>query len=162
MGFGVVIDIVILGVCALFAIRGFLQGFVHEVLSLLAFVAGYFAALLLNEKMSVWLQGSIGVSDTIGIAISSVVLFVVAYIAVRFIEVQLTRFVNLIMLSSLNRISGLLIGTAKGVVIILILVYAIRVQPIFPNVTESMQLSTSKILPYLESFYQQIVEMLHV
>lgn len=153
---GLVVDIVIVALCAFFALRGLFTGFVREVLSLLAFVAGYFAVQLFDDRAIALLTKFFSLSQPIAQVISSALLFIFAYIIVKYIELFLSRFVNLIMLAGLNRVAGFVAGGLKGAVIVLLLAYFVRVQPVFPQLASSLQLDASRALPYLQFLYEWI------
>ena len=84
--------------------------------------------------------------------IAAVVVFVLAYLLIKIIELWISRFIHVIMLSGLNRITGFVIGAVKGMIIILLVVYLVRIQEIFPQLENSLQFSQSKLLLYIESF----------
>ncbi len=150
MELSIILDSIILAVCAIFAIQGLFRGFVYEVMSLLAFVGGYFAVVLFKDAAVKFFENTFGVSGMLGVVLASVILFVLAYVLIKFLEVYLSRFVNIVLLAGLNKIAGMVIGFLKGVVVVLIVVYVIRKQPIFPNLTENLRLNTSAVLPYFE------------
>ncbi len=152
MNLGVVIDSIMLAVCVIFIIQGFFRGFVYEVVSLLAFVAGYFAVVIFKDKAISFLENTFHISGLLSLVLASIFLFVIAYVLVKFLEVYLSRFINIILLSGLNKIAGMLVGFFKGAVVVLLIVYLIRKQPIFPNLAENLQIDASAILPYLELF----------
>lgn len=150
MDLGVIIDSIILAVCAIFIIQGLFHGFVYEVISLLAFVAGYFAVVVFKDKTVFFFENAFGISGMLSVVLASIILFVTAYVAVKFLEVYLSRFVNIILLSGLNKIAGMLVGFFKGVVVVLVVVFLIRKQPIFPNLAENLHIDASAVLPYFE------------
>jgi membrane protein required for colicin V production len=125
-----IVDIVIVGIIALIAIRGALRGFVKEVLSMAALVIGLLfaifffrrAAVVVNEQ---YMPGM----KTLSEIISFVVLFLVAFAAVKLVEVILRDIIKKIQLTGVDRLLGFFYGLAEGIVIVYLLLFLINIQP---------------------------------
>lgn len=150
---GQVIDYLIVALCLFFAIRGMFLGFVSEILSLIAYVMGYIVSIVFAPRLIDWLKTKITVNDLLLQISAYAVLFLLAYIIVKVVEVQIVRITNTSILSGLNRVLGILLGIIQGVVIVIILDFLLRVQPLFDF---SDFLNSSTVLVYIRDMFQTI------
>lgn len=140
------LDIIILVVLLFFALRGYHSGLVKQLINLLGFVIAIFAAYLFYDKLapvlSQWIpfpefnNGTLELfSQTFDIEIMfyNALAFVIIFIAVKLIlwvlGITLNMFAKLPIISTLNKLSGLVIGLAQGLLIILLLVNFATVLP---------------------------------
>lgn len=153
-----VIDIILLVICIFFSIRAYMKGFLNEFFSLLAFVGGVYLAYKFSPVLLDWLQGDSSF-PTYVIAIIYGGVFIVTYIIIKVLEMQFNRFINIILLTGLNKLLGLLFGLIEAIVVISILTYIIRNQNII-DVDLSVYLQDSKILEYIDTIIEVSKESL--
>lgn len=111
-------DFIVLGLLLISAAVGFARGAVREVFALLALVA---AAALAIFGLPVFgpIVREVVRPDWLGTAASLVLVFVVAFIALRLIGAAIARQVqNTQMLGFLDRSLGLLIGLGRGLIVL--------------------------------------------
>ncbi len=159
MNISVVVDIIIVGIIILFLVQGFFRGFVYEVMSLLALVVGYIAVIYFGDSLMRFLENSLNIPPIVSKIISPILLFIIGYILVKILELYMSRFIRFAMLSNLNRIAGLAMGVLKGSIILFLIVLLIRVQEIFPML--SNVLKDSQVIPYLDKLYTIVLGFLN-
>lgn len=111
------LDLVAIGILLLSAGLAFLRGFVHEVLSIAAWVGAAFAALyglpLAQPEARTYISNHLAADIAAG-----VVLFLVSLLVLSLITGALARRVQSSSLNSLDRSLGFLFGLVRGAVII--------------------------------------------
>lgn len=114
-------DIIILAVLIFFALKGLVRGLVNEAASLTGLILGgwlayhYYPAL--STPIRTVLHLPVHVSSFLAFMLLLLVTGVVAHIAGNVITAAL----KLVMLGSLNRLGGILIGTAEGALLLSLL-----------------------------------------
>lgn len=151
-------DIIFLAICLFFAIRAFFRGFLVEFFSLLAFVGSFFISLKVGPAVWNVMQR---IFDPIPIYLSAIpyiIVFLASYIIIKILEKQLSKLVNLILLTGLNRILGLLFGLVEGAIIILVMVYILTNQQIITSIDFESFFMQSRILEYFNSMRDYILK----
>ncbi len=122
---------VVLGILLLFfSLRGVLRGFVSEVFSvgsvLLGLGAGYFFGPHFAQvaEQTLRLPGWGNIVAFLGV-------FLVVYVLLKVIEKLFRGFIETLHLQNLDKALGLFLGIAEGLILILLLLWGLRVQPIF-------------------------------
>lgn len=140
------LDIIILVILLIFAIRGYHSGLVKQLINLLGFVIALFAAYLFYDKLSPLLREWIPFpefqngtfelfSQTFNLevmfynALSFIIIFIVVKFILWILGIALDVVAKLPVISTLNKLSGLLIGLAQSFLIILLLVNFATVLP---------------------------------
>ncbi len=131
-------DFALLAAILISAIMGLMRGLLKEVLSLVTWVVAFLLALTYGPTFSEWFPftegatagndvvGGLVRSDTIGLAIGFVAVFVLTLIAGSLIQWGIARLVASTGLSGTDRILGLVFGAGRGVVVCIVLLIAIR------------------------------------
>ena len=112
------IDLIIVVLVILAVIKGFTDGFVKEVASLLALVLGIWGAIKFSsftaDKLNVWFDMT---GNYTGI-VAFLVTFIVIVIVIHFIGSLADKVVDAVSLGFLNRILGMVFGVIKTVLIL--------------------------------------------
>jgi membrane protein required for colicin V production len=108
-------DIVVLLIIALGALAGLARGFVTEVLSLLAWVAGIVAVRFLYAPGKVFAARLVG-SEPGGAILAFTVIFLAAYIAFRYVAQLLGSRTRASIVGPIDRLLGLGFGAFKGLI----------------------------------------------
>jgi len=112
------IDLIIIVLLILSIIRGFTDGFVKEVASLLALVLGIWGAIKFSTftaaKLYDWFDMT---GQYVGI-ISFLVTFMIIVVIIHFVGVLADKMIDAIALGFLNRILGMVFGLLKSVLIL--------------------------------------------
>jgi membrane protein required for colicin V production len=127
-----IVDIVIVGIIALFALRSAVRGFVKEFFSMADLVIGLlFAILFFRRAAAVIGEQFAPEMKTLADVISFAILFIAVFIAVKLLEAILRDIFAKIKLKSLDRLLGFFYGVVEGIVIVYLLLFLINIQPFF-------------------------------
>lgn len=110
------LDIVILVWLGMAAFKGFSNGFIREVASLVAWVAGIWAATHLNERVNEWLG-----LDPDQVMISILVTFLLVLWGVQLLGKAMTTAVDVALLSIPNKLAGLFFGVLSKAFVLSVL-----------------------------------------
>jgi len=109
------LDIVVLLMIGLAALAGVMRGFVTEILSLIAWVAGVAALRLFYEPGAAMAAGWSG-TETGGAILAFVMIFLVSFIGFRFIARALGERTKKSVIGPVDRALGLGFGAIKGLI----------------------------------------------
>jgi membrane protein required for colicin V production len=109
-------DIIVLLLIGLGGLAGLSRGFVTEVLSLLAWVAGFFAVRFFYPAGKVFAAKLTG-TEAGGAVLAFVVIFLIAYIAVKTLAGSLGGRTRKSVIGPLDRVLGLGFGAFKGLLV---------------------------------------------
>jgi len=159
-----IIDIVLLIIIGVFAVKGLIKGLVMEIFGLLALVAGYIAAYKYSHLFSRPVE-ALGLDEKSASAIGYVVGFLIAYIIVVALGSILSRAFKEVKLSSVNRGGGFFFGGIKAAVILgLILSAVITVAPKDADFTKNLQSGAvsgrlAKISPFIYRIMNKVPDV---
>lgn len=111
--------IVILGYCL---IRGFFRGLIKELAAIVGVVGGYYTGNLYYQDLEAFLSRWIHAPDYLNL-ISFLIIFCVVLIAVSILGVVIKYLLKIAFLGWIDRFFGLCFGTAKGVLIVAVLLF---------------------------------------
>lgn len=114
-------DYIVLAVLVLSALIGLMRGFVREVLSLIAYVVAFVAAIWWGPRVSNWLLFTIENGLLRSIAAYGA-LFILVLLLIGLLNMALGAVLDRTGLTPADHGLGALFGTARGVVIVLALV----------------------------------------
>lgn len=118
-----IIDIIVAIILILAAIKGFRQGLIVALFSVIAFIVGLAAAMKLSVVVAGYLGKNVNVSEKWLPIISFAVVFLIVVILVRLGAKFIQRTVELAMLGWVNRIGGILLYAALYILIFSILLF---------------------------------------
>ena len=124
------VDFVLGAVLAGMLVRGWLRGFVREILDLVGLVLGIWVAFRLSGPFGDFLTTGFGVSPEVGRIAGGIVLFVLFGVLLGIAARLLSKVMNLPGLSLINRVGGALVAIAWGALIVLIVVSLAQVVPL--------------------------------
>jgi membrane protein required for colicin V production len=116
------VDYAVAAVLALSIVWGVWRGLVREVLSILAWVIAFLAANLLAGPLAPRLAVLLD-SPPLRVAAAYVVVFIVVLFAVSLVAYIVSRLVHAAGLSGVDRMLGAVFGAARGVLIVMVLVF---------------------------------------
>lgn len=114
-------DIIILAVLFLFALKGLVRGLVNEAASLTGLVLGGWLAYRFYPAVAVPIRTTLHAPAHVSAFLAFMLLLLVTGIIAHIAGNILTAALKLVMLGSLNRLGGLLIGTAEGALLLCML-----------------------------------------
>jgi membrane protein required for colicin V production len=161
-----ILDIIILVILCFFGYKGFKNGLVKELGSLIALVAGVFLALRFSEFVASTITKTSGFSSEYLPIISFAVIFIGVVILVLVFAKLLNQFMKLIKLQWLNKSAGTIFSILKTVIILGGLFFMIcrfneRMQLFDAAITQKSFLFDKFIkvfefiFPYVEHLYPQ-------
>ncbi|ADD67928.1 Colicin V production protein [Denitrovibrio acetiphilus DSM 12809] len=159
-----IIDIVLLIIIGVFAVKGLIKGLVMEIFGLIALVAGYIAGFKYSHVFSNPIS-ALGLNEKASDALGYVVGFLLAYIIVVLIGNILSKAFKEIKLGAVNRGGGFFFGGIKSAVILgLILSAVITVAPKDAAFTKNLQSgvvsgSLAKVAPFVYKVMNKIPDV---
>lgn len=113
-----IIDIIILVILCFFAVKGLVRGLVNESSSLAGLLAGGWLAYRFHPLLAVPIKSSLHLPAHLASFLAFIIILLVTGICAHIIGNVITAALRLVMLGSLNRLGGLLIGFAEGVLLL--------------------------------------------
>jgi len=145
------IDYIFLILLALFVLRCYLKGFVSEILSMAAIVLGLLASLFFYKNGGVYVRERFSMEiKAIPEILAFIALFVIVFVAVKLLEFMLKGIINGIKLGGADKFLGLIFGFIEGLVVICLILFLLRVQPLFdPSSVLSDSFFAELLLPLI-------------
>jgi len=136
------VDIVILIIMVLSSAFGLWRGLIKEVLSLLTWIAALLVSRVYSEPLAGLMTGMIE-SDGIRYVSSFAILFVIVMVLGTFLNFLMSKLLDVTGLKFADRLLGSVFGLARGVIIVLVILF---VTSMFVSETELWQ--QSQLIPY--------------
>lgn len=114
-------DYAILAVVLASGLLGFVRGLIKELMSLVAFVAAFIAALWWGPEAATWLSSLID-NSLLRSAVAYAAVFILSLLSVGLINMLLSALIEHTGLSPADHGLGMVFGLMRGVLIILVLV----------------------------------------
>jgi membrane protein required for colicin V production len=113
-----IIDIIVLSVLCFFAVKGLVRGLVNEASSLTGLLVGGWAAYRFHPLLAAPIKSALHLPAHLSSFLAFVIILLATGICAHIIGNVITVALRLVMLSSLNRLGGLLIGVAEGALLL--------------------------------------------
>jgi membrane protein required for colicin V production len=136
------VDIVILIITVLSSAFGLWRGLIKEVLSLLTWIAALLVSRVYSEPLAGLMTGVIE-NDGIRYVSAFVILFVIVMMFGTFLNFLMSKLLNVTGLKLADRLLGAGFGVARGVIIVLVIMF---ITSMFVSETELWQ--QSQLVPY--------------
>lgn len=153
-----VVDLILLALLSLFALRGYFKGLFRESFSLMGFFIGLIAAVRYDEQVAVLLANTWDISPLILKVLSFVGLFFVVYFTFSLAGWLLHRSAPYLFLGGMNRVGGTVLGIGKGAVILGLAVFFLRSFSWVPQQTKQTMEDSYLAVP-LYQFGQRLVRI---
>ena len=129
-----VIDWIFIAFILLMIIHGYLKGFIEELFSWAALVLAIWAAVLLNSSGAAFIRerfmNNVRVVPEI---LAFIAIFLIIMIVIKLLERILKNVIAGANLGGVNRILGAAFGIIEGFAITVLVVFVLRVQPLFDS-----------------------------
>ena len=151
-----IIDILLLVIVCLGAIRGFFRGFILALFALVAYVLGLAAAMKFSHAAAVWLEPMIHAGARWMPLLAFLAVFIGVVLLVRWLALLIQKTMEGLMLGWANRLAGMLFYIVLYVTIYSILLfYLVRMRLIGQNT-----LQHSVTYPYLSMVAPRVIGVL--
>jgi membrane protein required for colicin V production len=147
------LDIILICIIGVFALRGFFRGLVQEVISLISIVLAIYLASSFHQLLTPHLELHIESQATVT-ALSYTIIFFGTLIVCWLIAKGVRTVLKITLLGWLDRITGAFFGVAEGVLIGLILLMGF--QSLAPNSAWYME---SKIAPRVQHMMDKVDDL---
>ena len=126
------IDIIFIALIIIFTVRCAIKGFISEIMSMASIVLGLLAALYFykngGEFVRIKFMPDMKVIPEI---IAFAALFLIVFITIKILEIMLKEIIEGIRLGGVDRFLGIFFGAAEGIVVISLVLFLLRIQPLF-------------------------------
>jgi membrane protein required for colicin V production len=109
-----VVDIIIMVILVFFALKGVVRGLVNEAASLAGLLVGGWLAYRFHPLLAVPIKSALHLPSHLSSFLAFIIILLITGICAHIIGNVMTAALRLVMLGSLNRLGGLLIGFAEG------------------------------------------------
>jgi membrane protein required for colicin V production len=120
------------------AVRGWLRGFVRELMDLVGLIVGVAVAFRLSAPVGGFLTDRFGVSPEWGRIGAGIVLFILFGLGMSILAHYLAKVARLPGLSLANRVFGSAVAAAWGVLLVLVIVAVVSILPVPEGVDEAI------------------------
>ena len=111
-------DIIILLVLLIFAVKGLVRGFINEAASLTGLILGGWLAYRFYPVLSHPIRTILHIPDHVAAFLAFMLLLLLVCVVAHIIGNLFTTAARVVMLSSINRLGGLLIGATEGALLL--------------------------------------------
>lgn len=126
------IDIIILAVLCFFAVKGLVRGLVNEASSLAGLLAGGWLAYRFHPLLAVPIKSILHLPAHLSSFLAFIIILLLTGVCAHIIGNVITAALRLVMLGSLNRLGGVVIGTAEGA-LLLCMVFSVATSGFMPE-----------------------------
>ncbi len=136
------LDIAIIIVVMIFAVRGFWRGFLRECFALVGLIAGIAAAIMFSDGVAAALTEWVKLPPPACAAIAFLGIFLVLQTTITVVGILLDRITKSVFVGGLNRTAGACFAIAKtGVVIAFVLLF-LHLFPVVPKFDDQVASSS--------------------
>jgi len=125
-------DIIIFSILCFFAVKGLVRGLVNEASSLAGLLIGGWLAYRFHPLLAAPLKSALHLPTHLSSFLAFIIILLLTGICAHIIGNVVTAALKLVMLGSLNRLGGLLIGVAEGA-LLLCMVFSIATSGFMPE-----------------------------
>ena len=126
------IDIIFIALLVIFTVRCAIKGFISEIMSMASIVLGLLAALYFykngGEFVRIKFMPGMKIIPEI---IAFVSLFLIVFVVIKILEIMLKEIIEGVRLGGADRFLGIFFGVAEGIVVISLVLFILRIQPLF-------------------------------
>jgi membrane protein required for colicin V production len=142
---------VFLGLMGLFMIRCYLKGIISELLSMAAVVLGLLTSLFFYKNGAAFIRVKyLPDIKVIPEILAFIALFIIVFIIVKLIEILLKGVIEGVQLQGADHFLGIVFGFLEGLAVISLILFLLRVQPLFnPSVLLSDSFFARILLPLI-------------
>ena len=124
------LDTIFIAIILLLAIHGFISGFIKEFFSKVAVVGGVLSAIIFYNQLTPYLIEYIK-NEFVTKILAFLLIFIFAYLIVRFIQLFLGKLFSGEILKGLDRSLGFFFGAVEGLLVVCVILILFYAQPWF-------------------------------
>jgi membrane protein required for colicin V production len=125
-------DVIFVGLIGLFMIRCYVRGFISELLSMAAIVLGLLTSLFFYKNGAEFLRKHFWHELNIVPEVAAfILLFIIVFIVVKLLERMLKEIIERVSLGGADRFIGVIFGLAEGIAVVSLILFLLRIQPLF-------------------------------
>lgn len=160
-GFNLV-DLGIIIIVIISALRGYQKGLIRQVVAVIALVIAFYVAMENYKLVAVYFNENLSMTMSIAEVISFGLIVIVTSAVINIIGYLLNKLTGLLLLSMVDSIGGAAVGLIKGGLIVYILLILIGRMP-FPFIQDSIQTSVfaKKFLTLTPLFEEKLQEFIN-
>jgi membrane protein required for colicin V production len=143
-----ILDIIVAVILILAVIRGYRQGLIVALFSLIAFIIGIAAAMKLSVVAAGYIGKAVNISDKWLPIISFVVVFLIVVLLVRLGAKFIQKTVELAMLGWVNRVGGILLNIGLYIIIFSVMLFYADLMNFIKPETKTESVTYSYIQPW--------------
>ena len=157
-----IIDVVFILILVIFTLRCAIQGFVSEIMSIAALIAGMFAAIFFfrigAQIIRIRFMPELIIIPEI---IAFILIFLIAFGIVKLAETLLKNIIETIQFGAADRFLGFIFGFAEGVVVVCLALFVISIQPFFdPQFLLKNSFFADILLPFITGEKRVTLDMI--
>jgi len=152
------LDIIILVPLVFGIIKGFSRGFIREIAALTGLFVGIIVSYLLSEYVFQYFTMYFESADFELRIVSYVVVFFFTILLINAIASMLTRGLKLIALNGINRILGALLGGAKWLVILILVIFVLNRAQKNRQIFQKSTVAESKYFRLISNYGEKIAQ----
>lgn len=135
------VDLCVLVLLSLCAIRGFVRGVFRESVGLVGFALGAAAAMLYWRQAAEWLRHLVTLGPVVEQIAAAIGIFILVNLLAHVAAVFLERMARAAFLSTVMRLAGVVVGVGKGAVVLGVVLLVLRTYPLVPGLGETIDAS---------------------
>jgi len=136
------VDLVLIFLLLLWALRGYWRGFFRESFGLIALIGGIAMAIQFAALGAGLLQQRFRIPAPVDAGIAFVAIFLVVHTLVNLLGVLFDRIAGALFLRGINRLAGAVFGAGKGAAILGLLLLFLHLFPLVPELDAQIMHST--------------------
>ncbi|MDR0524729.1 MAG: CvpA family protein [Spirochaetaceae bacterium] len=126
------LDIILSILMLIFVIRCTLQGFVKEVLSMIAWIGGILGAIFFYKQGGAFIRTRFFQEVPIlPEVLAFFLVFFLIFLLLKIFEVLIRDCLDAVNLGGIDRFMGLLLGVVEGCACVVVIIFLITIQPVF-------------------------------
>lgn len=124
------VDILILIIIGMFLLKGLLRGLMKELCSLVGLIVGSLLAFRFHGPLAEAMVSAFSLPASVCVVLAFLAIFLLTLLIFGLIGMLLSRYVKLLYVGGLNRVTGGIFGLVQGVLILAVLMFGLSVSPL--------------------------------
>jgi len=153
-----IVDLTLIVLLSLFAVRGYFRGLFLEVLSIVGIFTGFIAALQYNDRVALLAQAYWAAPPLLLKTVGFFMLFFAIYFIFNLVGWLFQRWARFLFLAGFNRVGGVLVGAGKGAAFLALILFFLGSASFMPKAMKQ-RVDDAYLVPPLNRFGQELVQI---